>query len=191
MKKIGLTGGIGTGKTYVAKIFQKFGIPVFCADANAKELLQTNLKLINQVRKEFGSNIYIEGVLQSKELADIVFSDKSMLVKLNKLVHPYVNQSFISWCTNQESNLVIKEAAILFESNANIDLDIIICVAAPLEIRIKRVKKRDGVSEEHVQRVINNQMLQNKKEKLSDFVIYNDEKKLILPQIIEILKILQ
>ena len=191
MKKIGLTGGIGTGKTYVAKIFQKFGIPVFCADANAKELLQTNLKLINQVRKEFGSNIYIEGVLQSKELADIVFSDKSMLVKLNKLVHPYVNQSFISWCTNQESNLVIKEAAILFESNANIDLDIIICVSAPLEIRIKRVKKRDGVPKEHVQRVINNQMLQNKKEKLSDFVIYNDEKKLILPQIIEILKILQ
>ena len=80
MKKIGLTGGIGTGKTYVAKIFQKFGIPVFCADTNAKELLQTNTKLINQVRKEFGSNIYLEGVLQSKELADIVFREKSMLV---------------------------------------------------------------------------------------------------------------
>lgn len=191
MKKIGLTGGIGTGKTYVAKIFQKFGIPVFCADTNAKELLQTNTKLINQVRKEFGSNIYLEGVLQSKELADIVFREKSMLVKLNKLVHPHVNHSFISWCSNQESNLVIKEAAILFESNSNIDLDIIICVSAPLDIRIKRVKKRDGVSEEHVQRVINNQMLQSKKEKLSDFVIYNDEEKLILPQIIEILKILQ
>ena len=191
MKKIGLTGGIGTGKTYVAKIFQKFGIPVFCADTNAKELLQTNTKLINQVRKEFGSNIYLEGVLQSKELADIVFREKSMLVKLNKLVHPHVNHNFISWCSNQESNLVIKEAAILFESNSNIDLDIIICVSAPLDIRIKRVKKRDGVSEEHVQRVINNQMLQSKKEKLSDFVIYNDEKKLILPQIIEILKILQ
>ena len=191
MKKIGLTGGIGTGKTYVAKIFKKFGIPVFCADTNAKELLQTNTKLINQVRKEFGSNMYVEGFLQSKKLADIVFSDKSMLVKLNKLVHPYVNYSFISWCSNQESNLVIKEAAILFESNSNIDLDIIICVSAPLDIRIKRVKKRDGVSEEHVQRVINNQMLQYKKEKLSDFVIYNDEKKLILPQIIEILKILQ
>jgi len=188
MKKIGLTGGIGVGKTFVAEVFQKLNIPVFNADIEAKLCLVNNFDLINSIKNEFGENIYLHGVFQKEVLADIVFNNTDALKKLNSLVHPFVRESFTLWSKEQENKILIKEAAILFESKSNLDLDSIICVSAPYNLRIKRLLKRDGASLEDIKKRIANQMSQEKKERLSDYIIYNDEKQLILPQILNIIK---
>mgnify|MGYP001462011141 FL=1 len=188
MKKIGLTGGIGVGKTFVAEVFQKLNIPVFNADIEAKLCLVNNFDLINSVKNEFGEKIYLHGIFQKEVLADIVFNNTDALKKLNSLVHPFVRESFTLWCKEQENKILIKEAAILFESKSNLDLDSIICVSAPYNLRIKRLQKRDGASLEDIKKRIANQMSQEKKERLSDYIIYNDEKQLILPQILNIIK---
>ncbi len=188
MKKIGLTGGIGVGKTFVAEVFQKLNIPVFNADIEAKLCLVNNFDLINSVKNEFGEKIYLHGIFQKEVLADIVFNNTDALKKLNSLVHPFVRESFNLWCKEQENKILIKEAAILFESKSNLELDSIICVSAPYNLRIKRLQKRDGASLEDIKKRIANQMSQEKKERLSDYIIYNDEKQLILPQILNIIK---
>ena len=126
-------------------------------------------------------------LLQNKILADIVFNSNQKLEELNKLVHPVVKQRFDIWCVEQTSQIIIKEAAILFESNSHLGLDKVICVSAPEEIRIERVIKRDNTSREQVLVRIEKQMPQNEKEKLSDFIIVNDEVELLLPQIIKII----
>ena len=188
MKKIGLTGGIGVGKTFVAEVFQKLNIPVFNADIEAKLCLVNNFDLINSVKNEFGEKIYLHGIFRKEALADIVFNNTDALKKLNSLVHPFVRESFTLWCKEQENKILIKEAAILFESKSNLELDSIICVSAPYNLRIKRLQKRDGASLEDIKKRIANQMSQEKKENLSDYIIYNDEKQLILPQILNIIK---
>ena len=188
MKKIGLTGGIGVGKTFVAEVFRKLNIPVFNADIEARSCLISNYDLINSVKKEFGENIYAQGVFQKEVLADIVFSDPDALYKLNSLVHPIVRDAFVLWCKDQNTKFIIKEAAILFESKSYLDLDTIICVSAPYDLRIKRLKRRVGLSLEDIRKRISHQMSQERKEELSDYIVYNDEKQLILPQIIGIIK---
>ena len=188
MKKIGLTGGIGVGKTFVSEIFQKMGYSVFLADLHAKKCIHESDDLRKEIKKKFGNEIYQKGVLQKNRLADIVFNDTKKLQELNNLVHPFVQKYFEAWCKNQQSKFVIKEAAILFESEAHKGLDGVICVSAPFQKRIERVMKRDNCTKEDVIKRIENQMLQEKKEKLSDFVILNNDKKELLPQIISICK---
>ena len=188
MKKIGLTGGIGVGKTFVSEIFQKMGYSVFFADLHAKKCIHESDDLKNEIKKKFGNEIYQKGVLQKNRLADIVFNDTKKLQELNNLVHPFVQRHFEAWCKNQQSKFVIKEAAILFESEAHKGLDGVICVSAPFQKRIERVMKRDNCTKEDVIKRIENQIPQEKKEKLSDFVILNNDKKELLPQIISICK---
>jgi len=188
MKKIGLTGGIGVGKTFVSEIFYKMGYSVFLADLHAKKCIHESDDLKKEIKKKFGNEIYQKGVLQKNKLADIIFNDTKKLQELNNLVHPFVQRDFEAWCKNQQSKFVIKEAAILFESEAHKGLDGIICVSTPFEKRIKRVMKRDNCTKEDVIKRIENQMPQEKKEKLSDFVILNNDKKELLPQIISICK---
>ena len=188
MIKIGLTGGIGVGKTYVAKIFQKLGIPVFNSDKHAKLCLMNDLNLKKNIENQFGKDIYFNGVLQRKRLAEIVFNDTDALTKLNILVHPVVKKSFRLWCQKQKTNLIIKEAAILFESNSEKDLDFVICVSAPYDERIRRLKERDRCSENDIKQRMSQQMDEDEKQKLSNFIITNDSKQLVLPQIINIIK---
>ena len=188
MKKIGLTGGIGAGKTFVASIFQKMGIDVFSADIYAKRCMQESKELKDVIVQCFGADIYKNGGLQKQKLAEIVFSDSEKLNVLNKLVHPFVQIEFEKWCKIQTSSFLLKEAAILFESDSHKNLDAIICVSAPLQIRIERVMQRDRCSEQAVLKRIANQMPEEEKEHLSDFVIVNDSKEKLLPQIISISK---
>jgi len=186
MIKIGLTGGIGVGKTYVAKIFENLGAPVFNADKEAKYCLNSDLQLMDSIKKMFGKNIYENNLLQTNLLANIVFNDKTKLEALNNLVHPVVKKNFSLWAKKQKSNFVIKEAAILFESNSHLNLDLVICVSAPKSLRISRIIQRDKLSISELEGRIKSQMPQKEKENLSNYVIYNDEKKMLLPQIIKI-----
>jgi len=186
MKKIGITGGIGSGKTYVSEVFFSLGIPVFNADVESKRLMSSSDKLISLVKDSFGNDIYINGVLDKKKLASIVFSDKEKLENLNNIIHPIVKQEFIDWCKQQNSSYVIKEAAILFESNSDKGLDAVICVSAPLNVRMDRVVKRDGSSEKEIKNRIENQISQEEKENLSDYIIVNDGVQSLLPQILKI-----
>jgi len=188
MKKIGLTGGIGVGKTYVSEVFKSLGVPVFNADIEAKKLMITSKKLMDLVKSEFGEDIYVNENLNKEKLASIVFSDKSKLKKLNSLVHPIVKAEFEQWYTKQTSPYVIKETAILFESNSHLGLDVVICVSAPLELRVVRVMKRDNSTEKEIKNRIENQFSQEEKENLSDYIIINDNKDMLLPQIIKIHK---
>ena len=188
MKKIGITGVIGSGKTYVASVFQSLGIPIFNADIQAKKLMVSCENSRDLIKKEFGEDIYSEKDLNREKLASIVFNDKSKLEKLNSLVHPIVKKEFNNWCKKQTSSYVIKEAAILFESKSHLGLDAVICVSAPLELRMERLLKRDNSSEKEIKKRIENQISQEEKEKRSDYIIVNDEKELLLTKIIKIHK---
>jgi dephospho-CoA kinase len=188
MKKIGLTGGIGAGKTYVSKIFLKMGIPIFNADEQAKKCMVDDANLKAAVQLAFGEKMYLKGVLQKEELAKIVFNNTEALAELNALVHPIVKQKFEDWCSLQSTSMVIKEAAILFESDAHLALDSVVCVSAPEKLRIERVQKRDGSSVEQIQSRMSKQMPQTEKEELADFIIVNNQVQLLLPQVLAIIK---
>ena len=187
MKKIGLTGGIGVGKTYVSKIFKQMGIPIFNSDEQAKKCMVEDANLKAAVQLAFGESMFINGVLQKEALAKIVFNNTEALVKLSTLVHPLVKQKFEDWCALQSGSIVIKEAAILFESDAHLGLDAVVCVSAPEKLRIERVQKRDGSSVEQIERRMSKQMPQAEKEELADFLIINDEVQLLLPQVLAII----
>ena len=187
MKKIGLTGGIGVGKTYVSKIFKKIGIPIFNADEQAKKCMVDDANLKAAVQLAFGENMYLKGVLQKEELAKIVFNNSENLAKLNALVHPIVKQKFEDWCSLQSTSMVIKEAAILFESDAHLALDAVVCVSAPENLRISRVQKRDENSVEQILSRMSKQMPQTEKEELADFIIVNNQVQLLLPQVLAII----
>jgi len=188
MKKLGLTGGIGVGKTYVSKVFQQMGIPVFNADVEAKNCMDEDKELMQKVRTSFGENIYDNGMLQKAKLAKIVFNNIERLAELNALVHPVVKQKFEDWYKQQAGELVIKEAAILFESDAHLGLDAVICVSATKKVRIARVQKRDESSITEIKSRMDKQMSQSRKEELANFVIVNDGEQLLLPQLLKVLK---
>ena len=185
--KIGLTGGIGAGKTFVSAIFSKLGIPVFNADYEAKRCMSEVEPLKNKIQDLFGDKVYKNGILQYRFLADIVFNDSQMLEELNKLVHPVVRKCFEDWCSEQNSDIVIKEAAILFESKSYKSLDKVICVSAPENTRVDRVVRRDSCSRIQVLSRMARQLPQSEKESHSDFIIVNDGLELIVPQIIKII----
>lgn len=185
--KVGITGGIGTGKSYVSKIFRTLGIPFYDADKEAK-LIMTKSDTVRQALIEaFGAETYFEdGSLNRKWLSSKVFDDKAELDRLNKIVHPAVIKDGVDWAANQTSPYNLKEAALLYESGSYKTLDFTILVTAPLELRIQRVMQRDQISRQEVLDRMQKQMPEEEKLKYADFVIVNDEVTPLIPQILEI-----
>ena len=175
MKKIGITGGIGSGKTTICKIFEVLDIPVFYADDVAKKILIENKMAQVQINNAFKAAVFEGEKFNRKLLAEIVFNDEEKLKALNAIVHPLVGQHYKQWLKGQEKQLTVKEAAILFESGTYEELDYIIHVSAKVEIRINRVIDRDLVSREDVLARMKKQWSDEEKEKLADFIIYNNE----------------
>lgn len=185
-KVICLTGGIGSGKTTVSKIFEKEGIPVYIADERAKAIMEKP-EVITQVQAIFDESVIENGTLNRKKIRTLVFDNKELLDRLNGVVHPAVKKDFKAWLAMQkEASFVIKESAILFEVGLENQCDSIILVTAPLEDRIERVMMRDGVRREDVQKVVSNQLPDKEKEKYSDFIIKNTDKNQLKSQVIEI-----
>lgn len=190
-KIIGLTGGIGSGKTTIARLFEAEGIPVYISDDEAKKIMLSPIT-VEKVKQEFGDRVIDNNQIDRKVLSEIVFNNPEQLKKLNSIVHPLVKKHFDDW-VKQNSNhpFVIKEAAILFESGSYKYCDKIITVTAPEEIRILRVIKRDNVNREEVLRRIGNQISEKERIERSDFVIHNEDKNTAKEQFLEILKILK
>lgn len=185
MKIIGITGGIGSGKTTVCKIFEVLKIPVFYADVEAKKLLSLpDIQL--QLHQIFGEEIFENQEINKKALANIVFSHKHKLNQLNSVIHPAVAEKFNLWASLQKSDYVLKEAAILFESGGNEQVKKVIYVSAPENLRIDRVCLRDGVTAQEVKQRIANQWPEERKIQLSDYQIINDEKSELIPQIMQL-----
>jgi len=189
MIKVGLTGGIGSGKTIVSKVFEKLGVPIYNSDIEAKKLYISNIDVKEKIINNFGNKIYLKnGKLNKKLLSEIIFTNSDALQKINSIIHPAVKKHFDNWVENQNTTYIIKEAAILYESGAYKYLDKIIVVTAPEEVRIKRVMKRDSFDRVAVQKRIANQLNQKEILKISDFEIINNEKEMILNQILKIHK---
>lgn len=189
MLKIGITGGIGSGKTTVCQVFVTLGIPVFYADVVAKEIMVKDEILINGVKETFGKESYLEeGVLNNKHIAGIVFNDTVALEKLNALVHPAVFRAFDHWVAtvSADSPYILKEAALLFESGSYKMCDYNILVTAPLINKISRVMLRDGVTEAQVRARMDKQFSDEQKLKLADFQIKNDESSSIILQVLDL-----
>ena len=186
--KIGVTGGIGTGKTTVCTIFKKIGIPIFNADEQSKILLKKNENVISKIIKVFGDNILDKKKIDTKKLGRIFFTNKQKLIELNNILHPRVIEKFDNWLLEQDSKYIIKESALLFESNTYKNLDKIILIQSPLKLRIKRVCARDNRTKKEVSKIIKNQLKQSEYIKLVDYVITNNEKTLITPQVMAIHK---
>jgi dephospho-CoA kinase len=185
MLKIGITGGIGAGKSTVASIFKVLGVPVFDADATAKNILNTDSVLRDQVALTFGSETYKNGLLDKKYLATLVFNNPDQLAKLNALVHPATIAAADKWASRfADRPYIIKEAALLFEAGTNVGLDYIIGVTAPVELRITRVMARDQVSREEVLSRMQHQLDDTEKMKRCDFVIDNSDASLVIPQVL-------
>ncbi|WP_100612309.1 dephospho-CoA kinase [Confluentibacter lentus] len=173
MKIVGLTGGIGSGKTTVAKEFQALGVPIYIADEEAKKLMNTSKVLKRQLTNLFGKQAYIDNELNRPYIADIIFRNKEYLQKMNALVHPKVGAHFKKWVSKQHTNYVIKEAAVLFENNGYKQCDFVITVTAPKDLRIARLLKRETTTKEKIEAVMKNQWPDDAKVKLSHFVIHN------------------
>ena len=186
MLKIGLTGGIGSGKTTVAKMFSCLGISVYNSDIRAKAIMQEDDQLKEQLIQAFGEQTFDSGKLNRPFLASLVFSNEHDLQILNSIVHPAIQKDFDQWASLQKSTYIIKEAAILFESGANIGLDKVILVEAPEDLRVERVLKRDTVTKEEVLARMSKQWGDSQKRSLSDYVIINEEKSLLLEQVLNI-----
>jgi dephospho-CoA kinase len=186
MKKIGLTGGIGSGKSTVAEIFSRLGVPVFISDEVAKMLQEEDEEVKKAITEIFGAAIYDENKLNRAKVAEIVFTDKKKLEQLNAIVHPAVGKAFDAFCEkHRNANFVLKESAILFEIGDDKNLDGMIVVTAPDELRITRVMQRDGVEKEAVIKRMKNQVKQEEKAKKADFCIINDEQQLLIPQVLQ------
>ncbi|WP_369012880.1 dephospho-CoA kinase [Flavobacterium anhuiense] len=189
-KVIGLTGGIGSGKTTVANYFEEMGVPVYIADDGAKRVIQSK-NILDEVKSAFGGNIFDGDILNRAKLAQIVFNDKEQLTKLNAIVHPAVKLDFEAWLEKYKNyDYVIYEAAILFESGRYKECDVIITVTAPEEVRIERVIKRDKTTREQVLSRMKMQWDDEKRISKSNFVINNNNLKNAKEEVVKILKIL-
>ncbi|MBI3138634.1 MAG: dephospho-CoA kinase [Sphingobacteriales bacterium] len=186
MLRIGLTGGIGSGKSTVAKVFETLGIPVYYADEVAKRILNSDPVLKESILLHFGTAAYKEGILDRKYLAAVVFNNQEKLDLLNSLVHPATIRDSQSWMQDQNAPYAIREAALLFESGAAGNLDFVIGVYAPRVLRIQRVIKRDGLTAEEIEKRISRQINEEMKMKLCDAVIRNDEQELVIPQVMRL-----
>ena len=188
--KVGITGGMGSGKSTVAKVFEVLGIPVYYADDAAKKLMNEDAALKEKLIAVFGKEIYQDGILNRPHLSGLVFNNPEKLAQLNSIVHPATIADAESWMQQQHSPYAIKEAAILFESGANKYVDKVIGVYAPIQLRINRVIQRDNSTEEAVTARMNRQMEEDKKMNLCDYVITNDEQELVIPQVLKIHELL-
>jgi dephospho-CoA kinase len=186
MLKIGLTGGIGSGKSSVAGIFNVLGIPVFDADTSAKSIMENDIELAASIKDLFGNESYLNGKLNRSYVANLVFNDSYKLDQLNALVHPVTISASNLWAEQQKTPYVVKEAALLFESGSAAGLDYVIGVYAPQHIRIKRVMDRDKLTREQVLARMNRQVNEEIKMKLCDFVLVNDEQLLLIPQVLQL-----
>jgi dephospho-CoA kinase len=187
MLKIGITGGIGSGKSTVCDIFSQLGIPVYNSDIRAKELMSEDAELREDVIRHFGEKAYENGELNRPYLADVVFNNKEKLEILNSLVHPAVGRDFNRWLENhRDSPYILKEAALLLESGSYKTLDKMIMVNAPEELRISRVMERDSVPREEVEKRISNQWSEEKKSEMSDYFISNNGEQLLVPQVMKL-----
>ena len=187
MLKLGLTGGIGSGKTLVCQILEKLGVPVYYADRAARELMNSDAELMESIRHMFGDQAYSKEGLDRQYVASSVFGDHERLSQLNSLVHPAVRKDFIRWTAqHSESPYVVEEAAILFESGASVEMDQTVLVYAPEELRISRVMNRDGRSREDVLKRMEHQLSEEEKMKKADHVLTNDGTQMLLPQVIEL-----
>ena len=176
MKIIGLTGGIGSGKTTIANYFEAWGIPFYKADAEAKKLMNASAYIKRELINLFGEKAYVDGELNKTYLSHKIFSNQELLKKMNAVVHPKVAEHFKKWVKQQKAPYVIKEAAVIFENNLQDQYDYIITVVADENERIKRVTARDNSSQDKVKAIINNQWSDQEKIKHSDFVIYNNDR---------------
>lgn len=183
MLKVGVTGGIGTGKSVVCRVFHTLGIPVFDADRTAKELMETDKALTASIKKLFGEDIYTGSTLNRDRLASQVFSKPELLQQLNALVHPATIAYGRAWMDSKTGAYAIKEAAIFFESGSAKEMDVMIGVSAPIEVRIKRVLTRPGMTRDKIEERMANQMDNDEKMKLCDHVILNDGVQAIIPQV--------
>jgi dephospho-CoA kinase len=187
--QIGITGGIGSGKSLVCRIFAQLGAPVYDADSHAKNLMTTDGILISGIKKEFGDlSYYPDGALNRKYLADHVFRDAKKLALLNSMVHPRVGEDYEKWVQQHNTHpYVIKEAALLFEAESGKTLDKIIVVYAPEALRIKRVLSRDAHrTVEQIKEIVGKQMPEDEKLKRADHIIVNDETQMIIPQVLKL-----
>jgi dephospho-CoA kinase len=186
MLKIGLTGGIGSGKTTVARIFEVLGIPVYYADDAAKKLMVEDEELRISIINAFGKEAYDDKILNRPYLAEQVFNSEEKLKVLNSLVHPATISDAEKWFRKQTAYYVLKEAALIFESGSNKGLDYVIGISSPPELRIKRAMQRDNISEEQVVARMNKQIPEEDKLRLCDYVIANDEQQMIIPQVLKL-----
>lgn len=184
---LGLTGGIGSGKTFVAEVFTQIGIPVYNADKKARELSENSPVIKEKIIQLFGREAYPGDHLNSRLIGSLVFQDQELLKKLNAIVHPAVEYDFLEWCKGRSSfPYLLKEAAILFETGIYKKLDATILVIAPEKTRIERIKSRDGLEEDQIRQRLENQWSDEEKLKLADFVINNDGRTMILPQVLKV-----
>lgn len=190
MLKVGITGGIGSGKSTVAAIFEILGHPVFYADAAAKQLMNSNTTIIKGIQSLFGEKSYINGAYNREFVASVVFQDVEKLNALNQLVHPITIAAAEDWMQLQTTPYCLKEAALIFESHAEKKLDLIIGVYAPPAVRINRIMQRDNISKEQVLARMRKQMNEDDKMRLCDYVIQNDETRLLVPQVIALHQLL-
>jgi len=190
MLRIGLTGGLGSGKSTVAKIFETLGIPVYYADDAAKRLMNEDDKLKQLIRENFGEESYVNESLNRPYIAAAVFSDPKKLSLLNSLVHPITIADAEGWMQKQQAPYAIKEAALVFESDVWRHLDYVIGVSAPFALRMKRGMERDNASSNEVVERMKSQMDEEEKMKRCDFIINNDETELLIPQVLKLHSIL-
>lgn len=183
--KVGITGGIGSGKTLVCSVLEKLGVAVYYADSEARRLMNSNPQLVLQISDLFGDKAYEEGSLNREFIAHKVFKGKELLKRLNELVHPAVRKDFSRWASEQEPSFyVVEEAAILFESGSDRNMDLTVGVFAEKELRVRRAMQRDESTREQVLNRMNSQMSDEAKMEKADIVINNNGKKMLLPQII-------
>lgn len=187
MLRVGITGGIGSGKTTVCSIFEKLGVPVYYADSRANSLVNTNSELQNKISNAFGQNSFIEGAYNRAFIASIVFSDKQKLELLNSIIHPFVLNDWEAFCQkHNESPYLIKEAAIMLETESKNSVDHIVLVHAPLETRIHRIQERDKVTENEIKARIESQMPEDEKMKMADSIIFNDQEHSLIEQVLNL-----
>jgi dephospho-CoA kinase len=185
-RRLGVTGGIGSGKTTVCRVFKVLGVPVFVADIAARTLMNSDSGIRDEINAIAGKDLYSTGELDRKELAEIIFNRPDMLQRVNAVVHPAVLRSFEEWAGSKDVPYVIIEAAILFEAKADILVDRVVSVSAPVEERISRVMGRSELSRDEVIERINNQLEDDEREEQSYYVINNADNEMIIPEILKI-----
>ncbi|MDR0574125.1 MAG: dephospho-CoA kinase [Tannerella sp.] len=190
MIKIGITGGIGSGKSVVSSLFTLAGIPVYMADDESKRLANTSPVIRKELKNLSGDDLYVEDRLDRKKLASLIFSDEVLLKKVNGIIHPVVGEDFKEWAAKQTSTCCAMESAILYESGLDKEMDVVLMVYAPVELRLTRAMLRDGASEADVMRRMNRQTPDELKRKQADFVIINNGVQPLIPQVDQFMELL-